>query len=109
MRLAAGAAETAQSIHHPATRLRQTKYPAKRPESNPDVTVTTTDCKHHQQKLKRPQGQGKTTTRLKPRKQPKPTIRTETAQPTKQHASNKKTETNQETAKPLKRINVIRN
>jgi len=89
--------------------VRQTESQAKRPESNHDVTVTTTDRKHHQQKLKRLQEQGKTTTSLRSRKQPKPAIRTETAQPTKQHAGNKKTETNQETAKPLKRINVIRN
>jgi hypothetical protein len=77
---------------------------------------------------------GKTTTNLKPRKLPsrpleqkqpvclpvafgnkpanKPsrnTAQNRITSKTKQHAGNKKTETNQETAKPLKRINAIRN
>jgi len=37
--------------------LRQTASQAKRPEPNPDVSATTTDRKHRQQKLKRPQEQ----------------------------------------------------
>jgi len=40
--------------------LRQTECPAKRPEPNPDDSVTTSDRQHPQQKRKRPQEPGKT-------------------------------------------------
>jgi len=89
--------------------VRQTEYPAKRPESNPDVTATTTDRKHYQQKLKRPQEQ------RQDNNAPKATQTAETYHQNRNRTTNKttrrqqKTETNQETAKPLKRINAIRN
>ncbi|MDD5125031.1 MAG: hypothetical protein PHT85_10635 [Methylovulum sp.] len=58
--------------------VRQTESPAKRPESNPDVSATTTDRKHHQQKLKRPQEQRQDNKEPKAAPTAEPTIRTET-------------------------------